>query len=132
MFIMISTKSFGIITLKKLYFGEVETPCYPLWNFGKFCSTSLERHKPFASRKYANGFCVSGDVNHLQVFRLEMVYLSIIMRDLSHLMVNGCNWFLSLYFYERRKIYMLCDSKLLTFLDCYTWDTSFVCYFAIF
>ena len=32
---MVSTKIFGIITLKKLYFGEIETPyctadCYPV------------------------------------------------------------------------------------------------------
>ena len=47
---------------------------------------SLKRREPFACFLPENGF-----------------YLSILMRDINHLMVNVCKWFTSLYFYERRK-----------------------------
>ena len=43
---------------------------------GKLRFTSLERRKPFASRKNANGLGLSRDENHLHVFCLQMVYLS--------------------------------------------------------
>ena len=67
-------------------------PLYRAWNiskettlchfyeynlFGKLWFTSLERHKPFASKKHASGLCRSRDVSHLHACCLQMVYLSL-------------------------------------------------------
>ena len=75
--------------------------------FDKLWFMSLERHKPFASRKHANGLCRSRDVNHLLVFFLPAngSSFSIVMGDINHLMVNVCKGFTSLYCYEGRKPY---------------------------
>ena len=48
---MISTKSFGIITLKKLYFGEVETPyceITPIYELEGFLWEDITSSEPFS------------------------------------------------------------------------------------
>ena len=62
---------------------------------------SLERRKPFACFLPANGLS-----------------LSIILRDINHLIVNVCKWFKSLYFYKRRKPFA-CYMKTVHFKNVY-------------
>ena len=100
----------------------LEIEILSLTKFGKLWFRSLERHKPFTSRIHANGYCLSRDVNHLQVFLpLNSLFLSIFMRDPNHLTVNACQWFMCLYWYERRKPFAchMLAAKWFIFLDFY-------------
>ena len=66
--------------------------------YGKLWFASLEQHKPFVCRRHANGLRLSSDINHLQTFNMQIVYVA--LETYTICMLKVYKWSISL---ERRK-----------------------------